>query len=49
MRRPSLARTLVEGAAFAVGAVVVTGALFVSVGILSGLAVLSVHRGTVSP
>ena len=32
MRRPSLARTLIEGGAYALGAAVVTGALFVAAG-----------------
>jgi hypothetical protein len=37
VRRPSLARTLVEGAVFAVGAAVVTVALFVAAGAIVGL------------
>lgn len=44
MRRPSIVHTLVELAAFVVGAAVVTSALFVAVGVLSGLAVLGVRR-----
>ncbi len=41
MRRPSLARTLVELSAFVVGAAMVTGALFVVAGVCVGLASLN--------
>lgn len=43
MRRPSLARTLIEGGAFALGAAVVTGALFVAAGVCVGLVAMSLE------
>ena len=43
MRRPSLARTLVELTAFTVGAAMVTGALFVALGAFVGLAAISLE------
>lgn len=48
MRRPSLARTLVELSAFVVGAAVVTGALFVAAGACASLVAISL-RGSPRP
>ncbi len=48
MRRPSLARTLIEGGAYALGAAVVTGALFVAAGACASLVAISL-RGSPRP